>query len=152
MKRSALTLAEIIQTLCFLLYLFGSSLTLIEHGTEISLWVMFLAILISASTTILPWLGIEWLRMKEQGSQVGQWVSRLLQFASWGTFAFAMLMRLGRNLPHFYRWIVITTLLWATWLLVFILSRHVWSQTSGGDKLKRNEPLQKPSEEEGKPS
>lgn len=150
MKRSSVTLPEIIQTLCFLIYLFGSSLTLIEHGTELSLWIMALAVLISASTTILPWLGIQWLQMKEQGSQVGRWVSLLLQTASWGTFAFAMLMRLGRNLPHFYRWIVITTLLWATWLLVYIFSRYVCSQRTRGDKLKRNESFQKPSEEEGK--
>ena len=151
MKRSSLTLAEIIQTLCFLIYLFGSSLTLIEHGTEISLWVMFLAVLISASTTILPWLGIQWLRMNQQGSQAGQWASRILQIVSWGTYTFAMLMRLGRNLPRFYLWIVITNLLWAIWLLVFIFSRHVWSQPERGDKLKRNETLKKPSEEEGKP-
>ena len=152
MKRSALTLAEIIQTLCFLLYLFGSSLTLISHGTEISLWVMFLAVLLSASTTILPWLGVRWLHIQEQGSQAGQWASRILQIASWGTYTFAMLMRLGRNLPSFYLWIVITTLLWAIWLLVFIFSRHVWSQPERGVKLKRNETIKKPSEEEGKPS
>ena len=150
MKRSALSLAEIIQTLCFLLYLFGSSLTLIEHGRELSLWIMALAVFISASTTILPWLGIQWLHMKEQGSQAGQWISRLLQIASWGTFAYAMLMRMGRNLPHFYRWIVITTLLWATWLIVLIFSRHVWSQPNNGDKLSRNESYLQPTEEEGK--
>jgi len=151
MKRSPLTLAEIIQTLCFLIYLFGSSLTLIEHGTELSLWIMFLVVLISISATILPWLGFNWLSMKKQGSQSGQWISRLLQIASWGSFAFAMLMRLGRNLTQFYYWIVITTLLWAIWLLVFIFSRHVWSQPERGDKLKRNKTLKKPSEEEGKP-
>jgi len=152
MKRSSLTLAEIIQTLCFLIYLFGSSLTLIEHGTELSLWIMFLVVLISISATILPWLGFNWLRIKKQGSQAGQWVSRLLQIASWGSFAFAMLMRLGRNLPRFYLWIVITTLLWAVWLLVFIFSRHIWSQSNGGDKLNRKDSLQKSTEEEGKPS
>lgn len=101
MKRSSLTIAEIFYVLSFLLYLFGSSLTLIEHGTELSLWMMSLALFVSVSTTVLPWLGIRWLRMNQQGSRAGWWISLLLQFVSWLTFAVAMLFRLNRNLPPF---------------------------------------------------
>jgi len=149
LKRTRLSLPEIIYSLSFLIYLFGSSLTLIEHGTELSLWVMFLAVLISASTTILPWLGIAWLRMNNQGSRAGWWASLLLQITSWGTYAVAMLMRLGRNFSPFYFWIVVTTLLWATWLLVLILSRHAWHHPDGDDQQISNKSLQKPFEEEG---
>lgn len=150
MKRSSLTIAEIFYVLSFLLYLFGSSLSLIEHGTELSLWMMSLALFVSASTTVLPWLGIRWLRMNQQGSRAGWWISLLLQFASWLTFAVAMLFRLNRNLPPFYNWILITTLIWATWLLMLIFSRHVWYQPASGDKLNRNESLSKSTEEEAK--
>ena len=126
MKRPSLSLPEIFYTLSFLIYLLGSSLTLISHGQELSLWLMFLAVLIAASTTILPWVGIRWIRLDNQGSRAGWWVSFLLQITSWGTFAVAMLMRLGRNFPSFYFWVVTTTMLWAIWLLVLIFSRHVW--------------------------
>ena len=149
MKRSSLKTAEILYTLSFFLYLFGSSVALIEHGTELSLWLMTLALLISASTTILPTLGIQWLRMNNQGSQAGRRLSLFLQITSWGTFSTAMYYRLGRNFPPFYGWIVITTLTWAAWLLLLIFSRYIWNQPGSGDKLNNNASLQKSTEEEG---
>jgi hypothetical protein len=124
LKRVALTPKEILYCLSFLFYLGGSSLALIEHGTELSLWIMFLAVVISSAASTLPWLGVKWLRIERKGSQSGWWLSLILQFLSWGTFGAAMLFRLGRNLPSFYLWITITTLLWASWLLIFIYSRH----------------------------
>lgn len=128
MKRIALTLTEVLYCFSFLIYLGGSALALIEHGTELSLWIMFLAVMISFATRTLPWLGINWLRIEKKGSQAGWWLSLILQFLSWGTFGVAMLFRLDRNLPPFYLWITITTLLWASWLLTFIYSRHALQQ------------------------
>jgi len=138
MKRIALSLTEIIYCLSFLFYLGGSALALVEHGTELSLWIMFLAVLASFAARTLPWVGIKWLRIEKRGAQTGLWLSLILQFASWGTFGGAMLFRLRRNLPPFYLWITITTLLWTSWLLVFIYSRHAIQQT------RLNQPLNQP--------
>ena len=138
MKRISITTAEILHVLSFLLYLFGSSLTLIEHGAELSLWIMTFAIAISAATTLLPLLGIRWLRLENRGCQAGLWLSRLIQLASWLLFGYAMLMRLGRDLPSFYTSTALLTLLWASWLLVLIYSRHACRSNPGDDTLNEN--------------
>ncbi|MFN2303808.1 MAG: hypothetical protein ACK2TV_08765 [Anaerolineales bacterium] len=130
MKRLSITLPEAIYCICFICYLAGSSLALIEHGTELSLWIMFLTVMISFATRTLPWVGIKWLRIEKKGVRWGWWMSLLLQFSSWVTFSLAMLYRLGRNLSLFYLWILLTTLLWATWLLIFIYSLHANQQTN----------------------
>jgi hypothetical protein len=139
MKRVAITLTEIIYCFSFLIYLGGSALALIEHGTELSLWIMFLAVMTSLTARTLPWLGVKWLRIEKKGAQLGWWLALILQFSSWGTFSGAMLFRLERDLPPFYRWITITTLLWASWLLIFIYSRHANPQTSPHQPL--NQPI-----------
>lgn len=135
MKRVSIPTPEILHIFSFLLYLFGSSLTFIEHGAELSLWIMTFAIAISAATTLLPWLGIHWLRLEKQGCQAGVWLAWLIQIASWGVFGYAMLMRLGRDLPSFYTFIALLTLLWASWLLILCYSRHACRQNPGDDTL-----------------
>ena len=140
MKRLSITTAEILHVFSFLLYLFGSSLTLIEHGAELSLWVMTFAIAISAATTLLPLLGIRWLRLEEQGCQAGLWLSRLIQIASWVVFGYGMLMRLGRDLPTFYTSTTWLTLLWAAWLLILIYSRHACRSNPRDDTINENDP------------
>lgn len=124
MKRTSLHIAEWLYSLSFILFLLGSSLTHLEHGSELSLWLMTFAIVLTAATTLLPLAGVRWLRMERQGSRVGYWAAMLLQGASWLSFTRAMFLRLGRNLPPFHTWIIVTTLLWAVWLLIFIFSRH----------------------------
>ena len=124
MKTRSLHIAEWLYSLSFLLYLFGSSLTHIENGAELSLWLMAFAVVLTAATTLLPLAGIRWLHVERLGCRVGFFVAMLLQGASWMSFFWAMLLRLRRNLPPFHTWITVTTLLWAAWLLIFIYSRH----------------------------
>ena len=126
MKRQSLHIAEWLYSLNFLLYLFGSSLTHIENGSELSLWLMTFAIVLTAATTLLPVAGIRWLQMEKLRYRAGFWAAMLLQGASWMSFFWAMLLRLRRNLPPFHTWIMVTTLLWAAWLLIFIFSRRVY--------------------------
>lgn len=151
MKRVSITFAEILQIFAFLLYLFGSSLTLIEHGAELSLWIMTFAIATSAATTLLPWLGIHWLRLEKRGCQAGAWLALLVQIASWGVFGYAMFLRLGRNLPRFYSFTILLTLLWASWLLIYCYSRHACHPNNVNDTLdinkENNSTLIKNSEE-----
>ena len=135
MKKSTIKISELLHILSFLLYLLGSSLTLIEHGIELSLWLMTFAIMISVVTTTFPWLGIRWLSLEKKGWQIGQWMSLFLQIGSWGTFAYAMFLRLNRNLPRFFTFITLTTLLWAVWLILFIYSRYACTAEKHGDKL-----------------
>lgn len=124
MKRKPVHIAEWLYNLYFMLYLVGSSLAHIEHGSELSLWLMSFAMTLTVSTTLLPLAGIRWLRLDRQGNRTGYWIAMLLQGASWMSFAWAMSLRSGRNLPPFHTWITVTTLLWAAWLLVFIYNRH----------------------------
>ena len=148
MKKATLTFPEILYLICFLLFLAASDLTLIEHGSELSLWLMSFAVVLTITVTVFPWLGIRWLQIPPIGSQGERWVARLLQFTSWGTFTAAMIQRWGRNLIPFYWWITLTSLIWALWLLVFIYNRYAFptgdtlNQTSGLDKnLDKNEEL-----------
>lgn len=136
MKNSPFKLAELLDSLAFLLWLFGSSMTLIRHGIELSLWLMTLAVIFSLAIRVLPWLGIRWLRLEKKGCRGGQLLAIFLQVASWGTFAYAMFLRLGRNMEHFYTFVTITTLLWASWLLFFIYSRHACHPQKRNDTLK----------------
>lgn len=124
MKRTALHVVDWLNSLSFLLYLFGSSLAHIENGSELSLWLMSFAVILTVATTLLPMVGIRWLQLERQGSRWGLRIAMLIQVASWMSFSWAMFLRLGRNLPPFHTWITITTLLWAAWLLIFIYSRH----------------------------
>jgi hypothetical protein len=126
MKRQSLHIAEWLYSLTFILYLFGSSLTHIENGSELSLWLMAFAVILTAATTLLPVAGIRWLQMEQLGCRAGFWAVMLLQGASWMSFFWAMMLRLRRNLPPFHTWIMVTTLLWAAWLLTFIFSRRVY--------------------------
>lgn len=124
MKRASIHIAEWLYSLSFLLYLCGSSLAHSENGTELSLWLMTFAIILTAVTTLLPMAGIRWLQLAPQGSRRGYQIAMGLQALSCLSFAWAMFLRLGRNLPPFHTWISVTTLLWAAWLLIFIFSRH----------------------------
>lgn len=138
MKRLDITFPEILHCLSFLLYLFASAMTLIEHGVELSLWLMTFAVVISAVTTLFPWLGIRWLALDPKGCQVGHVMSVIIQIASWISFGYAMLMRLARNMDRFYSLITLTTLLWAVWMLIFIYSRHACLPKGLDDKLNEN--------------
>jgi len=135
MKKSSFSLPELFYIFAFLLYLVGSSITHILNGVEISLWLMAFAMVTTISTTILPWLGIQWLTLEKKGCRAGWWLALLLQVASWGTYAFAMFLRLNRNLPRFHTLITLTTLLWAAWLLIFIYSRYACQPQHSDDKL-----------------
>jgi len=135
MKRLSIHITELIYMLCFLLYLAGSSLALFEHGTELSLWLMTLPFVITVTSTLLPFVGIRWLKLTTEGSQIGNWLARILQAGSWGAFVYAMYLRLYRQLPSFYTMITLTTLLWAAWLLTLLLSRRGCQPGQGDDKL-----------------
>jgi len=130
---------ELLSLFAFMLYLLGSSITLIEHGIELSLWLMTFAVIINLLTTVLPWLGFNWLTLEKKGWRFGYWLSTLLYFGSWTSFAYAMYLRLWRNLPRFYTMITITTLLWAAGLLIFIYSRYACKGKITGDKLDNNQ-------------
>lgn len=134
MKTRSLHIAEWLYSLSFLLYLVGSSLTHIENGAELSLWMMTFAVLLTMAITLLPRAGIRWLQMERQGRHAGYWAAMLLQGASWTSFFWAMYLRLRRNLPPFHTWITVTTLLWAVWLLIFIFSRHAFPNKSDQDR------------------
>jgi hypothetical protein len=126
MKKRSFSFAEILYLLCFLLFLFASDLALIEHGAELSLWLMAFAVVLSIAATVFPWLGIRWLRIKPAGSRTGRGLAAFIQAGSWVTFGIAMVQRWGRNLNPFYWWITLTVVLWALWILVFIYSRYAF--------------------------
>lgn len=147
MKKTRIKFPEVVYVTSFLVYLLGSALTYIEFGVELSLWLMTLPILIAAAVTVLPWLGIRWLRLEQKGCQVGRYLAIILQVGSWGTFVRAMMFRLRRYLPPFYIWITLTTLLWAFWLLLFIYSRHACQTQQTDDTLNHKPPLKLPVNE-----
>ncbi len=117
---------EVIYSLTFILYLLGSSLTLIEQGAELSLWIMSFAVVTAASITLLPLVGVRWLQLDRKGSRFGQWSAWVIQAFSLASFSYAMINRLQRNIAGFQSWIMVTTLLWAIWMLVFVYSRHAF--------------------------
>lgn len=135
MEKKNIAFSELIKIFAFLLYLLGSSLTLINHGIEMSLWIMTFAVVINIGVSILPWLGFRWLALTKKGSKTGAWLAFLFNIASGGSFGYAMYFRLWRNLPKFYTMITITTLLWAAGLLVFAYSRYAFTDGKTGDKL-----------------
>ena len=136
-NNKSITFPEVLSLLSFMLYLLGSSITLIEHGIELSLWLMTFAVLINLLTTILPWLGFTWLDLERKGSKTGNWLAVLLYLASWVSFGYAMYLRLWRILPRFYTMVTITTLLWAAGLITFIYSRHACKGSTTDDKLEK---------------
>lgn len=142
MTNKRITLPEILYLFAFILYLLGSSITLIHHGIELSLWLMTFAVAVNLFTTILPWLGVNWLALEKKGSKTGYWLSILFNFTSWVSFAYAMYLRLWRILPRFYTMITITTLLWAAGLIIFIYSRQTCKGSITGDKLEEEQTKQ----------
>lgn len=135
MKPSRFSVPEFFYNLSFLLYLGGSSYAQVQNGIELSLWLMTVAVVISAMTTILPCLGFRWLKLPVQGSRFGKGLSLFFQICSWISYAAAMFFRLTQNLPRFHALITVTTLLWAAWLLLLIYSRHVFQPSKTGDTL-----------------
>jgi hypothetical protein len=139
MKNKSITTPEILYLFSFMLYLVGSSIALIEHGIELSLWLMTFAILINFLTAVLPWLGFNWLTLEKKGSQIGFWLSILFFMGSCASFAYAMYLRFWRILPRFYTMVAATTLLWAAGLFIFIYSRHAFNKNRSGDILKNDQ-------------
>ena len=135
MNNKTIRLPELLSIFAFMLYLLGSSITLIEHGIELSLWLMTFAVVINLGTTILPLAGINWLALEKKGCRIGYWVSILFYISTWVSFAYAMYLRFWRILPQFYTMITITTLLWAAGLFIFIYSRHACKGSKTDDKL-----------------
>ncbi|MFW5714302.1 MAG: hypothetical protein ACOCYU_06490 [Brevefilum sp.] len=127
MKKKTFFFTEILFLFCFLLFLFASDLAHIEHGAELSLWLMSFAVVLTMAATIFPWLGVRWLRIEPMGSRTFRWLAHFIQFTSWASFTAAMILRWGRNLQPFHWWITLTGILWALWLLVFIYSRYAFS-------------------------
>ncbi len=142
MKQRVIKLPEIIHILAFLLYLYGSTLAHKENGAELSLWLMAFAVISTAATIIFPWLGFRWLKLEKKGSRFGWWVALLLQVSSWGLYSLAMFFRLGRNLPRFHNLITLTTQAWASWLIIFIYSRHAFQPKQADNTLEQTQPLQ----------
>ena len=139
MKNKAISFPEILRLLAFMLYLLGSSITLIAHGVELSLWLMAVAVAVNLFTSILPWIGFNWLTLEKKGSRTGYWLSILFQIASLVSFSYALYFRLWRILPRFYTLITITTLLWAAGLFIFIYSRHTCKGQTTDDTLEDNQ-------------
>jgi hypothetical protein len=140
MKRVNFSLNELFYTLSFLLYLAGSSLAQIYNGIELSLWLMAFAMVMTFLTTILPFFGFQWLKLKPQGCRFGRGLAIVIQILSWGTYGTAMFFRLTRELPKFHTLIAFTTVLWATWLLIFIYSRHACQAKEPGATLNQDTP------------
>ncbi len=138
MKRVDFSLPEFLYLFSFLLYLAGSSLTQVFNGVELSLWLMAFAVVTTFATTILPVFGFQWLRLKPKGCRFGRSLAVAIQVTSWGTYGAAMFFRLTRELPRFQTLIAITTVLWASWLLLFIYSRHACQPKEAGDTLNRD--------------
>lgn len=141
MKRLLITFTELLYGLTFLLYLVGSTLTHIENGSELSLWLMALAMIISAATTLLSLLDVRWLKLSPMGCRGGFWLAMTSQVASWFTYAYAMFCRLNRSLLPFHRFIGLTTLLWAIWMLIFIYSRHACYPQKKAGKYEETRPI-----------
>jgi signal transduction histidine kinase len=135
MRKLTIQFPELLYIFSFLLYLLGSAITLIEHGVELSLWLMTFAAVLTLLTTVFPWLGFKWLKLGKKGSQLRYGLALFLQAVTLASFAYAMSARLNRDLPRFYSSITFTTLLWAIWLLIFIYSRHAYHPTESDDKL-----------------
>ena len=138
MKQQTIKFPEVVYIFSFLLYLYGSSLALIQHGIELSLWLMTFAVVISAVTTLFPFFGIRWLALDIRGSLAGRIIAHLVQLGTWISFSYAMLMRLSRDLDRFYIMIIVTTLLWAAWLILRIYSRHTCQTRQPDDTLKED--------------
>ena len=136
MKRRNVQFSEVLQVFSFFLYLFSSSLTLIQHGIELSLWLMTFAVVISTAITLFPFAGIRWMALDSRGCRTGRIVAVLIQFASWVSFGYAMLMRMSRRMDRFYAMVTLTTLLWAAWLILLIYSRHACAPKPSDDTLK----------------
>jgi len=136
MKRRNIQFPEVLHILTFFLYLFSSSLALIQHGIELSLWLMTFAVVISAVTTLFPLAGIRWLALDPRGCRIGRILAMLIQSSTWLSFGYAMFMRLSRNMDRFYNIISLTTLLWAAWLILLIYSRHACPSKPPDDTLK----------------
>jgi Na+/proline symporter len=140
MKRIRLKIPELLNIFAFLLYLFGSSLAHIEDGSELSLWLAAFATGMAFCVTVLPVLGIGWLRMDSKGCRAGYWLALLLQIASWGTFGLAGYFRLRAQLSRFHTLLTLTTLLWAGWMLILVYSRHACQGLTAHDTLKEEIP------------
>jgi hypothetical protein len=128
MTRKSINTPEWLHATAFLIYLIGSSLGLIENGSELSLWIMAMALVITISVTVLPTLGIQWLRDDHHSRKVTWWIALMIQVSSWGSFVFAVYKRVRSNLPSFQSWLIFTTLLWAIWLLIFLFTRTSTTQ------------------------
>lgn len=135
MKKQTFSLPEFFYCFAFLLWLTGSSIAHIRDGIELSLWLMGFAIMIAFAVTVFPWLGIRWLRLEKKGCQFGRWLAIFIQAVSWIIFSWAMFLRLSRTLPQFQTLISVVTLMWATWMLIFIYSRHACRPKPSGDTL-----------------
>jgi hypothetical protein len=88
--------------------------------------------------TLLPLFGFQWLKLKTKGCRFGRGLAIAIQVSSWGTYGTAMFFRLTRELPKFQTLITITTILWATWLLIFIYSRHACQPKGPGATLNQD--------------
>ena len=135
MKKLDFSLPEGLQAFSFLLFQAGGALALALNGVELSLWLMAFAIIASTLTTLLPVLGFNWLRLSRKGCRGGWWLARVLQIASWGSYAGGMYQRLTRDILNFKYLIGLTMVLWSAWLLIAIYSRHACQAAEAGDTL-----------------
>lgn len=136
MKINTIRFPEILELLAYILYLTGSSIAHVEDGSELSLWLMTFAVVISFAIRLLPQLGFGRLKLAQQGCRWGWWLAIILQITSWVTYTIAMVLRMSPNLPSFHTMITLTTLLWSIWLVIFIYSRHACKPLDGNDTLK----------------
>lgn len=124
-----MALAEILYSIAFSLFLIGAAKSFRENGSQPSVLIMGIAVMIDFLTAMLPLAGIEFLKMHIQGSNLAIAIGVILGFVVWMLFLLALLIKHKGKLPLYHSLITLTEILWFIDFISFLYGTYKFSLT-----------------------
>ncbi|NTV46579.1 MAG: hypothetical protein HGB11_08705 [Chlorobiales bacterium] len=124
-----MALAEILYSIAFSLFLIGAAKSFRENGSQRSVTIMSVAVLIDFLTAMLPLAGVEFLKMHIQGSNLAIAIGVILGFVVWMLFLLALLIKHKGKLQLYHSMITLIEILWFIDFISFLYGTYKFSLT-----------------------
>jgi hypothetical protein len=112
-----MTLSQILYILAYCIFLIGAAKSFRENGSKASVWIMGSAVLLDFLMSVLPMMGVKFLRSGIQGTNAVIVLAIIFGFIVWMIFLIALFAWKKGRLPIFHSLI---TLVEVAWFIDFI--------------------------------
>lgn len=115
-----MTINEILYTIAYCIFIYGASKSFRENGSSRSVAIMLCGISLDFLVSMLPLAGVDFLKMKLEGTNSVIIFAIGLGFCVWILFAVALIIRKKGNLDLYHRLITAVQIAWFIDFIMFL--------------------------------